>query len=71
MFIASTLKQEPDWDLSGKQSIAEQALIEFFKKMRPGDPATLENARQFLEEHYSTSAIMISSAWTLQIKSKT
>jgi DNA-directed RNA polymerase subunit beta len=25
-------------------------LIEFFKKMRPGDPATLENARQFLEE---------------------
>jgi len=50
MFIASTLKQEPDWDLSGKQSIAEAALIEFFKKMRPGDPATLENARQFLEE---------------------
>jgi len=50
MFIASTLKQEPDWDLSGGQPIAELALIEFFKKMRPGDPATLENARQFLEE---------------------
>ncbi len=48
MFIASTLKQEPDWD--SKQHIAEQALIEFFKKMRPGDPATLDNARQFLEE---------------------
>ena len=50
MFIASTLKQEPEWDLSAGSTIAEVALIEFFKKMRPGDPATLENARQFLEE---------------------
>jgi DNA-directed RNA polymerase subunit beta len=49
LFIASTLKQEPDWD-TNNQTIAEAALIEFFKKMRPGDPATLENARQFLEE---------------------
>src|SRR5512133_267122 len=49
MFIASTLKQEPDWSASN-QSIAEAALIEFFKKMRPGDPATIDNARQFLEE---------------------
>lgn len=49
LFIASTLKQEPDWDTTS-QTIAEVALIEFFKKMRPGDPATLENARQFLEE---------------------
>jgi DNA-directed RNA polymerase subunit beta len=50
MFIASTLHQEPEWDLSGKPSIAEAALIEFFKRMRPGDPATLDNARAFLEE---------------------
>jgi len=50
MFIASTLRQEPDWDLSGGLTIAEAALIEFFKRMRPGDPATLENARAFLEE---------------------
>ncbi len=50
MFIASTLKQEPEWEVSNKQTIAEAALIEFFRKMRPGDPATLENARQFLEE---------------------
>ncbi len=50
LFIASTLKQEPEWDLTGGQTIAEAALIEFFRKMRPGDPATLENARQFLEE---------------------
>ncbi len=50
MFIASTLKQEPEWDSESKLSIAEAALIEFFKRMRPGDPATLENARNFLEE---------------------
>ncbi|RPJ29388.1 MAG: DNA-directed RNA polymerase subunit beta [Chloroflexi bacterium] len=50
LFIASTLKQEPEWDVTAKQTIAEAALIEFFRKMRPGDPATLENARQFLEE---------------------
>jgi DNA-directed RNA polymerase subunit beta len=50
LFIASTLKQEPEWDLSGGLTIAEAALIEFFRKMRPGDPATLDNAKQFLEE---------------------
>ncbi len=50
MYITSTLQQEPEWDLSGGLTIAEAALIEFFKRMRPGDPATLENARTFLEE---------------------
>ncbi|HUM24891.1 MAG TPA: DNA-directed RNA polymerase subunit beta, partial [Anaerolineales bacterium] len=49
MFIASSLKQEPDWS-QYNQTIPNAALIEFFKKMRPGDPATLDNARQFLEE---------------------
>ena len=50
MFIASTLNQEPEWDPDSKLTIAEAALIEFFKRMRPGDPATLENARNFVEE---------------------
>ncbi|PWH14858.1 MAG: DNA-directed RNA polymerase subunit beta [Anaerolineae bacterium] len=50
LFIASTLRQEPEWDLSGGLTVAQAALIEFFKRMRPGDPATLENARAFLEE---------------------
>ncbi|MGB3699995.1 MAG: DNA-directed RNA polymerase subunit beta, partial [Anaerolineales bacterium] len=50
MFIASTLSQEPDWDLTKGHTIAEEALLEFFRRMRPGDPATLENAREFLEE---------------------
>jgi DNA-directed RNA polymerase subunit beta len=49
MYIAATIRQEPDWEVDGKFSVAEQALIEFFKRMRPGDPATLENAREFLE----------------------
>jgi len=50
LFIASTLRQEPEWELTSGLKISEAALIEFFKKMRPGDPATLENARQFLQE---------------------
>src|SRR5512133_958273 len=49
-FIASTIHQEPVWDLTGGMTIAQAALIEFFKRMRPGDPANLENARSFLEE---------------------
>ncbi len=49
MYIASTMRQEPEWETDGKLTIAEQALIEFFKRMRPGDPATLENAREFLD----------------------
>ncbi len=50
LFIPSTMRQEPVWDPASHQTIAEAALLEFFKRMRPGDPATLDNARQFLEE---------------------
>jgi len=50
LFIVNTLRQEPEWDLSGGKTVAEAALIEFFKKMRPGDPATLEDAKEFLEQ---------------------
>jgi DNA-directed RNA polymerase subunit beta len=49
LYIASTIKQEPEWDLTNF-TIAEAAIIEFFKRMRPGDPATLDNAREFLTE---------------------
>ncbi|HRN51693.1 MAG TPA: DNA-directed RNA polymerase subunit beta [Anaerolineales bacterium] len=49
-FIQATLNQEPEWDTNnGKLTIAQAALIEFFKRMRPGDPATLDNATDFLE----------------------
>jgi len=50
MFITSTFAQEPAWDLSGGLKVSEAALLEFFKRMRPGDPATLDNAREFLQE---------------------
>jgi len=50
LFILNTIRQEPEWDLADGKSIAEAALLEFFRKMRPGDPATLENAREFLEQ---------------------
>ncbi|MGQ9909760.1 MAG: DNA-directed RNA polymerase subunit beta [Candidatus Flexifilum sp.] len=48
-YIASTLKAEPAWDLKKEQTIAEAALIEFYRRMRPGDPLTLDNARGYLE----------------------
>ncbi len=50
LFLPSTMRQEPVWDLSGGVTIAQAALIEFFKRMRPGDPATLDNAKAFLIE---------------------
>jgi DNA-directed RNA polymerase subunit beta len=50
LFIPSTLRQEPVWDLKGHQTVAQAALIEFFKRMRPGDPATLDNATAFINE---------------------
>ncbi len=47
-FIASTLKMEPVWELKKEQSVAEAALLEFYRRMRPGDPPTLDNAREYL-----------------------
>ena len=52
-FIESSIKNEPEWESLKKkyrtQKIGEVALIEFFKRMRPGDPEKLDNARDFLE----------------------
>ncbi|MEE8357547.1 MAG: DNA-directed RNA polymerase subunit beta, partial [Anaerolineales bacterium] len=50
MFIPACFSQEPDWEVPDGMTIAEVALIDFFKRMRPGDPATVENARDFLED---------------------
>ncbi len=49
-FIVASLRQEPEWEVGRKRTLAQEALIEFFKRMRPGDPATLDNARDFLEQ---------------------
>ena len=48
LFLPGTIDQEPPWDPN--RSLAEQALIEFYKRMRPGDPPTLDNATQYLYE---------------------
>jgi len=50
MFIPACFAQEPDWEIPDGMTIAEIALIDFFKRMRPGDPATVENAREFLQD---------------------
>ena len=47
-YIRGSIEQEPPWDPD--KPLPEQALIEFYKRMRPGDPPTLDNARQYLEE---------------------
>ena len=48
-FMQGTIRMEPQWNLREGESIAEAALIEFYKRMRPGDPPTLDNAREYLE----------------------
>lgn len=48
LYIQGSLEQEPAWD--DDRPVAEQALIEFYKRMRPGDPPTLDNATQYLDE---------------------
>jgi DNA-directed RNA polymerase subunit beta len=49
-YIPATFKQEPEWKPKDNRSIAEEALLEFYRRMRPGDPATMDNAREYLEE---------------------
>ena len=48
LYIQGSIQQEPVWDR--EKIIADQAVIEFYKRMRPGDPPTLENATGFLYE---------------------
>jgi DNA-directed RNA polymerase subunit beta len=47
-WIATTIRQEPEWQPKEGRTIAEEALLEFYSRMRPGDPATLENAEEYL-----------------------
>jgi DNA-directed RNA polymerase subunit beta len=48
LYIQGSIDQEPVWDT--EKPVKEQALIEFYKRMRPGDPPTLDNATQYLIE---------------------
>jgi DNA-directed RNA polymerase subunit beta len=47
-WITDTIRQEPAWDLKAGRTLAEEALIEFYRRMRPGDPPTLENAQEYM-----------------------
>jgi DNA-directed RNA polymerase subunit beta len=49
-FIATTIRQEPSWEIKAGRTLAEEALIEFYRRMRPGDPPTLDNAREYLHD---------------------
>ncbi len=49
-YIEATFKQEPEWAYKPSRPIAQEALIEFFKRVRPGDPPTLDNAREFMQQ---------------------
>ncbi len=47
-WLADTIRQEPTWEIKPGRTIAQEALIEFYRRMRPGDPPTLENAEEYL-----------------------
>ncbi|HEY64594.1 MAG TPA: DNA-directed RNA polymerase subunit beta [Caldilineae bacterium] len=52
-YIEATLERDPTstpgvGEEASRQGV-ETALIEFYKRLRPGDPPTLENARNFLQ----------------------
>jgi DNA-directed RNA polymerase subunit beta len=49
-YILTTIRQEPDWNLDEGRTLAEEALLEFYRRLRPGDPSTLDNAREYLEQ---------------------
>ncbi|MFZ0548552.1 MAG: DNA-directed RNA polymerase subunit beta [Candidatus Promineifilaceae bacterium] len=48
LYIEGSIEQEPAWDPD--KPLDQQALIEFYKRMRPGDPPTLDNATQYMIE---------------------
>ena len=49
-YILTTLRQEGTLQPREKRTIAEEALLEFYRRMRPGDPPTLDNARSYLKD---------------------
>ena len=49
-YLATTIRQEPNWEIKEGRTLAQEALIEFYRRMRPGDPPTLDNAREYLRD---------------------
>jgi DNA-directed RNA polymerase subunit beta len=50
LYIQNSFDQEPDYDPNSSLKPAEAALIEFYKKLRPGEPPTLDNAKNYVTE---------------------
>jgi len=50
--IEATMRLEPPWELKGERAIAQEALVEFFRLMRPGDPPTLDNALEYVQSRF-------------------
>ncbi len=50
-YIATTLERDPTRtpNLSDAAKGVDGALLEFYKKLRPGDPPTLDNAKSFMQ----------------------
>jgi len=51
-YIEATMRLEPAWEPKGERAIAQEALVEFFQLMRPGDPPTLDNALEYLRSRF-------------------
>ncbi len=49
-YMLTTIRQEPNWELKNGRTLAEDALLEFYRRLRPGDPSTLDNAREYLKQ---------------------
>ncbi|HQZ54258.1 MAG TPA: DNA-directed RNA polymerase subunit beta [Thermoflexales bacterium] len=49
-YIDATFRQEPEWANRPSRTVAQEALIEFFRRVRPGDPPTLDNAKEFMQQ---------------------
>ncbi len=47
-YIQATIQQEPTWEIKDGHTIADEALLEFYRRMRPGDPPTFDNARSYV-----------------------
>ncbi len=55
-YIETTLERDPTSNPTDDvQKGVEDALLEFYKKLRPGDPPTLDNARGFVENLFFTA----------------
>ena len=55
-FIESTLEKDPTANpTDNSEKGVDDALLEFYKKLRPGDPPTLDNAKTFVQNLFFTS----------------